>query len=286
MRHRTRAYGSLPRPVAAIGVLLWLLLLLGAVTSRADAAFERDVGSAEARAACDAGPHSQLIDLLMRPERGSRWCLQATSSELYGLAELRCAALALSRESPGACLCAGVSSLGGRLYREMTVEVMGARRWSEDVAVGLHGRALSLSWEGGATEWSGAADCSAAWLVHGRLVIGLSVRNVAHSSILSSPVASRVSGEAALVLDGMTVLASLSGEPGFAPSPAIGCELPLASWTRVRAGLRAEPASAAFGLSFGRGRTKGRTRWPDLGLAWEWHPVLGVSSSLTVTMWM
>ncbi len=260
--------------------LLAAAVLLVVAPYPAGAAFERDIMPASADAVCGAGPAAEIIELLIGAERGTRWQLRATSSELYGLAELRSATVSLSRESPGMHLSVHASSFGGRVYREQTVQVAGARRWSEEVAIGLRGRALTLGWAGGSSELAAAVDLAAAWLVHGRLAIGLSVRNVARSAVLSSPVSSRVSGDAALVLDGVMVLASLSGEPGFAPSPAIGCELELAPWARLLAGIRMEPSSAAFGLRLG----DGRTLRPDVDLAWMWHPVLGSSFSLTVSI--
>ncbi len=260
--------------------LVVTVALLAASSVTASAAFERDIRPTAADAVCRAGPRQELIDLLTRSERETGWRLRATSSELYGLAELRVAAVSVSRESPGACLSVSASLFGGRIYRERTMEVSSARRWSQDVATWLRGRVLCLVWEGGVPVWTGAVDLSAAWIVHGRLIIGLNAQNVTRSSVLSSPVASPVSGDAALVLDGVTILASLSGEPGFAPSPAVGCELELASWVRLRAGIRTEPSSTAFGLHIGGGRTMR----PDLDLAWCWHPVLGSSYSLTVSI--
>jgi len=242
--------------------------------------FERDVRPTAADAVCGAGPRQELIDLLVEPERETQWRLRTTSMELHGLPELRGVAVSVSRESSGSWLSIGGASFGGRVLREQTMEVAGTRRWSQDVAIGLRARALCLVWKGGVPEWTGAVDLSAAWLVSGRLVVGLSARNVTRSLILSSPVSSCVSGDAALVLDGVMILASLSGDPGFAPSPAIGCELALASWVRLRAGVRTEPSSTAFGLHLGGGRTMR----PDLDLAWCWHPVLGSSYSLTVSI--
>ncbi len=267
------------RILVPVGVLV-SLCLFGAFPGRARAAFEHDVLSITSNAVCGAGPTPELIDVLTGPEREAAWRISASSSELYGLADLRSAAVSLSRESAGRWLTVGASSFGGRLYREGTVEVAGMRRWSGDVVVGVRGRGLCLSWAGGAPEWSGTVDLSAAWLVHGRLVVGLSVRNATRSRILSSPVASSVSSDAALVLDGVTVLASLSGEPGFAPSPAVGCDLALASWLRLRAGVMLEPSSSAFGLRLGGGRAMR----PDLDLTWCRHPVLGSSYSLTVSI--
>ncbi len=283
MAGRTSA-PAVPRAAAIITGLLLSLVLPGVFPVRAGAVFERDVAPSATDAVCGAGPAFELIDLLTRPEREVRWSLRATSMELYGLPELRGAGVSVSRDSPGASFSLGASSFGCRVYRERAVEVASMRRWSEDLVIGFHWRALCLAWEGGPPEWTGALDLSAAWLVHGRLVVGLSVRNLTRSSILSSPVSSRVSGDAALVLDGVTILASLSGEPGFAPSPALGCEIPIAACVSIRGGIGTEPSSTAFGLRLGSGRGPERTRWPDVDLAWSRHPVLGSSYSLTVSI--
>jgi len=279
MAHLTAIHVEFPVRAIVAGSLL-SIALLGALPLTASAVFERDVRSAAVDAVCGAGPAQELTDLLTATEPATQWRLRATSAELYGLSELRGAAVSVSRVSRGSRLSAGWESLGGAVLREQTIEVAGTRRWSQGVCVGLRCRALCLGWEGGTSEWAGAVDLAAAWLVGGRLVIGLSARNITRSLVLSSPVSSGVSGEAALVLDGVTVLASLSGEPGFAPSPAVGCDLALASWVRVRAGIRTEPSSTAFGLCLGGGRTT----WPELDLAWCWHPVLGSSYSLTVSI--
>jgi len=261
-----------------------MLALLGGLTTYAGAAFERDVRLTTADAVCDAGPRPELIDLLTGPEPEARWRIRATSMELYGLNELRGTAVMVSRDSPGASLSFGAWSFGCPFYNERTVEVANTRLWSADLAIGLQWRALCLAWEGGTPEWTSALDLSAAWLVQGRLVVGLSVRNLTRSSILSSPVSSRVSGDAALVLDDVTILGSLSGEPGFGPATAVGCEITIAPWVRIRAGIGTESPSTAFGFSLGGGRAQRWVRWPEVDLAWSLHPVLGSSYSLTVSI--
>ena len=282
---RRRARASHPaaatrRLVAVATGVLTIVILPAAMPTRASGAFERSVGPSAVDAVCGAGPRSELVDLLTRREQEIRWSLGATSMELYGLPELRGVAVSVSRISPGARVSVGVSSFGCDIYREQTLEVAGTRRWSQDAAVGFRGRALCMAWEGGVPTWTGAVDLSCGCLVHGRLVIGLSVRNVTRAGILSSPVASGVSGDAALVLDRVTVLASVVGAPGFGPSPAVGCELALAPWARIRGGIQTGVPTAACGLCLGGGR---RLR-PDVDLAWIWHPVLGSSYSLTVSI--
>jgi len=256
------------------------IVSLAVLPSTAVGAFEREVRPAAADAVCGAGPAPELIDLLTRPERETGWCLRATSSELYGLAELRGTAASVSHASAGGYLSLGASSFGGRIYSERTIEVVGARRWPEDTATCFRGRALCMVWEGGDAVWTGALDASAAWSVHGRFIIGVSAGNATGSSVLSTPVSSPVSGDAALVLDGVMILASLTCAAGFTPSPAIGCELTLAPWLRFRAGVRKPPSSTAFGLRLEGGHPLA----PGLDLAWCRHLVLGSSYSLTVSV--
>ncbi len=266
--------------VSTLTVVSMAAVLLALAHSGADAAFERGVPPSAADAACGAGPPMSLVELLTTASPDPAWSVSVTSSELYGLSELAGTALSVGRRSPRLNLCATATSLGSELYCEQTLDLSASWSRSQTVAFELSTRALNLRWAGEGSEWSGAVDGSAAWLVGGRLVVGLSIRNLASASILTSPIAPRTAAGAALVLDGVTVLASLTGEAGFEPSPALGCELALTEWMRLRGGISAYPSKAALGLRFG----SGRLRRPDVDLAWNWHPVLGMSYSLTVSI--
>ncbi|MCD4690094.1 hypothetical protein K8S17_01390 [bacterium] len=252
----------------------------------ATAAFEIDVTSAGQEAICRSGPPPELVRMLTASpgsseRRGrSSWEVSATATERYGLPELRGAGALVTRRSAHGALVLGAWTFGSGLYREQTLCAGLSTSWTERLAMGVRVRALCLSWEGGGPEWSLAFDGSLAWLLGGRAVVGLAFGNAAAATVRTSSVASPASVSFGLVLDRVTILGSLDNEPGFDPSPALGAEVALSSWVLIRAGLRADPSSMAFGVRFGAGR---RLR-PDVDVAWCWHPVLGSSSSLTVSI--
>ncbi len=258
----------------------WLLAFayLALAWLPAGAAFDRLAESSACEALCGAGPGGMSYDL-MAPSRQGDWTrLRAMSGELYGLSELGIIGVGVSARRGDTVLALTASSLGGALLRERAVAVAVGRRVG-DAAAGIEIRALCMGWRGGSDVWSGTVDLHGAWLVAGRLVFGATVRNAAAARILSSPVAASVSCGAALCLDGVTLHGSVRGEDGFAPSPAVGVELELAPWLCLRSGLRLDPASCGVGLGLGAPDAGG----PGVDLACEWHPVLGLSSSLTVS---
>jgi len=265
-------------------------LLLVLCSPRADGAFERDVAVASVDAVCCAGAPSELVRLLApspddavsQPDAGERvrWSVGVTTGELYGLTALRSTEVTVARQASRHLLSLEASTFGSPVYREQVASLAGSGRWSQNAAVGVKGFARGIAWGGGGSEWTGTVDVSAAWLVGGRLVLGLSIGNVGHASVLSSRVSSQVAVGATLVLEDVALLAAVTGEPEFDPSPAFGCELVLTRWARLRGGVRMEPASAGVGLCL----SSGASPRPDVDLAWSWHPVLGPSYSLTVTV--
>ncbi|HYW68645.1 MAG TPA: hypothetical protein VE960_03500, partial [bacterium] len=70
-------------------------------------------------------------------------------------------------------------------------------------------------------------------------------------------------------------------EESFALSPALGFEASLTDWLRVRAGVRDAPGTLGFGMGVGRACGS----WPAVDLSVQWHPRLGVSSFVSVTIW-
>jgi hypothetical protein len=115
----------------------------------------------------------------------------------------------------------------------------------------------------------------------GRVFLGAGCDNLTRSRIGDSPVASRARFGAALLLPSVTLRWTLSFEESFAASTALGFEAALTDWLRVRAGARDAPGKLGFGIGVGHPRAR---PWPLVDLAWQWHPELGVSSFVSITM--
>ena len=93
--------------------------------------------------------------------------------------------------------------------------------------------------------------------------------------------ASRTAFGAAMVLPSVSIQWTLSLEETFAPATILSLEVALTDWLRVRAGARDAPGKLGFGIGVGRRRGG---RWPVVDFACQWHPQLGVSSFVSVTI--
>jgi len=287
------------RRVAALGAVL----LAVSWHCDAGAAFER--GWPRAREAGMAGTSGGLLESVAlaatqdldgrgAPARGggpgrqtrggaARWDLSFSGGRLYGLSEASGSAARVCARSPSMSVAVEFSRFGSGLYAEHAATILVARPVAADLWGAVRCRGLGIAADGAPGRWSAAGDAALAWRLLGRLSLGVAYENLGRSKIGRSPLASSASAGVALMLDALTLAASVTTEPGFTPSLAVGCDAALSSWLRLRSGIATEPGRFAVGLGFGDATSAERSRRPAVDVAWEWHPQLGVSTFVTVS---
>jgi hypothetical protein len=176
-----------------------------------------------------------------------------------------------------------VSSLGGDLYHERDLEL--SLKWlaSADTQLALGLRGLGLGATGVRERWVCVLDAGLLRRVLGRVIAGVRCENLTRSGIGDSPVAAASRFGVAMVLEGIVLEARAVVESGFETSVSLGLEAELTAWSRLRAGAGSAPGRLAFGLGLGRVREDGGSTWPELDVAWQWHPRLGGSSFVSIS---
>ena len=287
------------RGLATLGALLLVVSWL----SDAGAAFER--GWPRAREAGMAGTSGGLLESVVLAAtqdldgRGSpapaggpgrqaregptRWDVSFSGGRLYGLSEASGSAARVRARSRSTSVSVGLSRFGSGLYAEHAATILVARPVAADLWGAVRVRGLGIAADGVPGCWSVAGDAALAWRILGRLSLGVAYENLGRSKIGRSTVASSASAGASLVLQGLTLAASITTEPGFTPSLAVGCDGALSSWLRLRSGIATEPGRFTAGLGFGDADFAERSRRPAVDVAWEWHRELGVSTFVTVS---
>jgi hypothetical protein len=213
---------------------------------------------------------------------GSHRGLRVTISggELYGVPEASGWA-ARARTAGGATiLLLELSSLGGDLYRERTALLEVAHDIAPDATVAARVRGLGIAARGLDDLWTGAIDVAATRRLAGRIVLGASGENITRSRIGASPVAARTGFGAALILPSVLLRGSLQLEGGLSPSTVVSVEVALTRSVRVRAGATDAPRKLGFGVGLGRDGSS----WPVVDVACQWHPELGVSTFVSITI--
>jgi hypothetical protein len=216
-------------------------------------------------------------------EGAARWDLSFSGGRLYGLSETSGSAARVRARSRSAAVAVELSRFGSGLYAEHAATILVARPVAADLWGAVRVRGLGIAADGVPGRWSVASDVALAWRLLGRLSLGVAYENLGRSKIGRSPVASSASAGAALTLDPLTLAVSVTAEPGFTSSVAVGCDAALSSWLRLRSGIATEPGRFAVGLGFGDVTSAERPRRPAVDVAWEWHPQLGVSTFVTVS---
>ena len=204
-----------------------------------------------------------------------------SAGELYGVRE---AAGWGARATTGfRAISIGVelSRLGGELYEERSLCLRVGADADPDLSLSVRVRGLGIAARGVDDRWTVAVDASATRRLIGRVFLGAACENLTRSRIGDSPVASRTGFGAALVLPSVSIQWTLSLEEAFAPSTVLSFEAALTDWIRVRAGARDTPGKLGFGLGVGRWRGG---PWPIVDFACQWHPELGVSSFVSITI--
>ncbi len=204
-----------------------------------------------------------------------------SAGELYGVREAAGWGALATASFRGVSVGIEMATLGGELYQERALGLRAGLDPDPDLHVAARARVLGLSARGVDDLWTVALDASVTRRLIGRVFLGAACENLTRSRIGDSPVASRTGFGAALVLPSVLIQWTLSLEETFAPATVLSVEAALTDWLRVRAGARDSPGKLGFGLGVGRRRGG---RWPVVDFACQWHPQLGVSSFVSVTI--
>jgi len=242
----------------------------------AGAAFEVRPTNARAAALC-AEALGMLQDLALpdRPDSVT-WTVAGSSGGLYGLpgASTQVASLARSGRRKAARLLIG--RLGSPPYEERTLAA--GVSWSPAAGTWIlcDLRALNLRAAPETDTWAGAVDVAVCRVVFGRLVAGASIENVGRSRVLSSDVPVVHTLGFLMRLDGVSLVAGSEIEAGFEPASTLGCEMTPASSLALRFGLGFDPGRVGAGLGT-------EVAGVEIDVAWQWHPLLGASTRVSVT---
>jgi hypothetical protein len=204
-----------------------------------------------------------------------------SAGELYGISEAAGWGAHAAARFRGVSVGVELATLGGELYQERSLGLEVGLDPDPDLHLVARARALGLGARGVDDRWAAAVDVSVTRRLIGRVFLGAGCENLTRSRIGDSPVAARTRFGAALLLPSVTLRWILSFEEPFAASTTLGFEAALTDWLRVRAGARDAPGKLGFGIGVGRPRAR---PWPLIDLAWQWHPELGVSSFVSITM--
>jgi len=250
-------------------------LLMAAACSPAGAAFELRAVDARAVALCaEALTPLRGIALPERPG-GTEWQVAVSSGGPHGLSGVSAQAVRVAGSGQRGGLRAALGRLGSPLYEERSIGL--GVSWSPDSETWLlcDVRGLNLR-AAGHDVWTGAIDIAVCTVVLGRLAAGVSIENAGRSRLLSSdlPVVHVLGFR--LCTDRATFVAGTEIEAGFDPATSLGCEVVVTDRLTGRFGLGFDPARAAAGFGVVVAGT-------DVDAAWQWHPLLGVSTRVSVS---
>jgi len=260
------------RSVACLCAVQLITVLLCA--SPAPAAFE--ISWPDARS---AGMLVRGADLFPPPDAGPR--VTVSAGELYGVREAAGWSAHVAARFRGVAIGVELATLGGELYQERSLGLVVGLDPDPDLHLVARARVLGLGARGVDDRWAAAVDASVTRRLIGRVYLGAACENLTRSRIGDSPLAARARFGAALLLPSVTLRWTLSFEESLPASTALGFEAALTDWLRVRAGARDAPGKLGFGVGIGRADAH---PWPVIDTAWQWHPELGVSSFVSLTM--
>jgi len=272
--------------------LLFLLIIL--VPFSGQAAFEHvETG---ARPAALGGAYCALSDDVHGPlhnPAGAGWlshqAIALSASRPFGLAELDTQELSVLQPAFGWVLGLHARRFGGRLYREMTIGISGARRIVDILSAGccLRGRQLAIRGYGSDESWS--LDLGLVALPGERWRWGMAVHNLNNGrlgrdrqgmpQVLMVGLACRpeerlwLSGE--LLGDLTDLSVDPFGSPAYPLEWRLGCEARLRNMAALRLGLQNRPLRISAGLELAAGPLR-------LGYAWRSHPLLGSTHHVTL----
>lgn len=265
-------------------VLAAAVLLL--LATAAPAAFERRWP--DGRSAATAGIDLVLCDRLSRTAResegvGRRIVVRCSGGELYGLAAARGGALSVERESGRTVVRGEVSSLGSPLYRETTLGLAVEQCVGSESVVAVGANALGITADGYEGKWAIGIDAAVARRVLGRFDLLASLENLNEPTIGGDIVARTATCGIVLSMDRLTLGLVSEREAGFEASSALLIEADVTPGARVRAGFATAPTVTSIGCGLG-GAPAAPPYIPLVDLALSWHPRLGVSTFVTLTM--
>jgi hypothetical protein len=273
-------------PIIGPGLVAVLasLALLALASTHAEAAFEVRWPDARAAAMLDPGIEPPgLGGLLAAEESESSGSLAASASggRLFGLREASGGGARVSLPRGASSFSAHVETTGSPIYRERVLGLSVARRLGSGLVPWVAVRVLGLSADGLSDLWTVGVDAGASARVLGRLVAGAAFENLNDPILGGSGVARSARFSLELALDGVAIEAALVSEPGFRMSTTVAVEAAVSPWMSVRAGVGTEPGRFGFGAGIGRRRG---SSLPVVDVAWQWHPVLGASSFVSLSI--
>lgn len=203
----------------------------------------------------------------------------ASGGELYALADTRWCALRCDVLVGHVVVSPGAVGLGTDLYTERTVSLTVCGPTQGDAVVAGGVRVATVGGRGLDSVGTLAIDAGAARLFLGRVLVAAACENVTASRVGGSTMESRLGLGVALLLPDTELRCSVATKGLDGPSLAVGCEVRLGEWLRVRSGASVDPGRFAAGLGLGRPGVAGT---PAVDLAWQWHPELGGSSVVSI----
>lgn len=245
----------------------------GAAAPPEDATEERadvGVGAAADSLSAGGGPGIDEVDV--------------SGGELYGLPEARGFRARTALVWGATTAAVTIGQLGGELYRERTIGVALARSLGSRVVVEIGGRVLSVGAPGVSRRSAVAIDAGFTSLLLDRVRLAVLSVNVSDARVGESPICSGTTVGACLALERVRLSASLEIDRGLGAVAAVGCEAAANEFLRIRAGVGIDPPIFACGLGIGAERRGALTSWPVVDLAWQWHPDLGVSCFVSVSL--
>jgi hypothetical protein len=263
MRARARRIAA---GLGAAAALLW--------SAAAPCAFEREWP--DARTAALAG--------CRLPERPpATWLAEFSAGELYGLPEARGYRVRLSRRGQTS-LSLVASGFGRDVYGETAAGLTASRGVGGDAWVSLGARALAIAAPGVPARRCVAVDAGCGAVLLGRVALAGRWWNVGLASIGGSPVAAPASVTASLDLRGASIGGTVTLEGGLDPSTSVAFEIEAGPALALRAGTGTNPRRFAAGIGVLAGTSSDGTRRAAVDLACEWHPELGVSTFVSVSV--
>ena len=256
--------------------LLAVTALLAAWPSGADGAFELRWPN--------AGAAALAVPLDRWPPRDApsppRWSVELSMGELYGLEEASGRSVRCSLTSGAALVEVDFSQFGSPLYRESSCGVTLVRPVGEGLSCSLGLRGMGLSAAGLPGRWTVVVDAGLGVRLLGRISLSAAWENVNRGAIGGSSLSTRTTLAGCADFGELTFVSTALFEGGFDPTLSLGCEARAGVWFRLRAGVAVSPERLACGVGIGdpfRGA-------PVVDLAWDWHPDLGTSYFVSVSL--
>jgi len=269
---------------AAAVFVLPAVTLLALATVPAGAAFEIRWPGAREAAMLDPGLEPPgFASLLAGPESEASGSLAASvdGGRLFGLAEASGGGARVFVPAGGNGFALQVETMGSSVYRERALGFSIGRRLGSGLVPWVTVRVLGIGADGLADLWTIGVDAGVRSRVLGRLIVGAAFENLNDPVIGRSGIARSARFSLGLALDAAAIETSIISEPGFPLSTTVAAEAAVSPWLCLRAGVGTEPGRFGFGVGIGK---RGGSPVPVVDVAWQWHPVLGASSFVSLSI--